>query len=185
MKPNYKKSLKFVILLLTSLVIGLASVAAYSEMFMYGSPITIGTAGVQFTAGDDTASISSQGVTSGGTVITFDLITIQLGEELTYNEAVNITNSAGSLKTINISLISLTGPFSANFAEINVTMIDAGGNVKGSVIKIVSSGGSNVTETGGQQIANGAEWRIRWTIKAKNSATNGQQIVVTFKVKVE
>jgi hypothetical protein len=185
MKINYKKSLKLVILLLTSLVIGFASVMAYSEMFMYGSPITIGTAGVQFTPGDNTTSISSLGVTSGGTVITFNLITIAPGEQKTYDEAVNITNTAGSAKTLNVSLVSLTGQFSTNFVEINVTMIDANDVVKGNVIRIVSSGSNSTTETGGQSIANTAVWRIRWVIKAKNTATNGQQIVVTFKVKVE
>ena len=185
MKTNYKKSLKFVILLLTSLLIGFASVSAYNEMFMYASPISIGIAGVQFTSGTNTTSISSQGPTSGGTVITFDTITaIQPGETRTYEQAVNITNSAGSTKTINISLVSLTGLFSANFEYINITMFDASGTQKGNSIEIVSSG-LNVTETGGQQIANNAVWRIRWIIKAKNEATNGAQIYVTFKVKVE
>jgi hypothetical protein len=184
MKFNYKKSLKFIALLLTSLVIGFASVMAYSEMFMYGSPISIGTAGMQFTNGDNTTSISSAGITGGGTLITFDLISLEPGQEKTYDEAVNVTNTSGSIKTLNVSLVSLTGQFSTNFVEINVTMIDASGAVKGNVIKIVSSG-SNVTQTGGQQIANNAEWRIRWTIRAKNTATTGQTIVVTFKVKVE
>jgi hypothetical protein len=184
MKPNYKKSLKFAILLITSLLIVFASVAAYSEMFMYGSPISIGTAGMQFTNGDNTTSISSGGITGGGTLITFNGISLEPGQEKTYEEAVNITNTSGSAKTLNVSLVSLTGQFSTNFVEINVTMIDASGAVKGNVIKIVSSG-SNVTETGGQQIANNEEWRIRWTIRAKNTATTGQQIVVTFKVRVD
>jgi len=186
MKINYKKSLKLVILLLTSLVISFASVTAYSEMFMYGSPITIGTAGVYFVAAANTTTMGgNDAINTAGTVVTFDTIpAIGPGETRTYEEAVNITNNAGSSKTINISLVSLTGPFSANFDEINITMIDASGETKGYVIKIVSSG-SNVTETGGQQILAGKTWRIRWIIKAKSDATNGQSIIITFKVKVE
>jgi hypothetical protein len=185
MKINYKKSLKLITLLITSLLISFASAQSYSELFMHGTPITIGTAGVKFTNGANTTTISTAGINSAGTEVTFNNITaIAPGETRTYEQAVNITNSAGATKTINISLYSLTGPFSANFEYINVTMFDASNTQQGTIIRIVSSG-SNVTETTGRPIANNAVWRIRWIIKAKTTATNSQSISVTFKVKVE
>lgn len=185
MNMNYKKSLKLMTLLITSMLIAIASVAAYNEMFMYATPISIGTASVQFTDGDDTSAISTLGITSAGTEVTFDNIaSIQPGETRTYEEAVNITNTSGSTKTINISLVSLTGQFSENFEYLNITMLDKDDNIKGNIIRIVSSG-DNVTETTGQQIDNNAEWRIRWIIKAKVDATQSESISVTFKVKVE
>jgi hypothetical protein len=186
MKLNYKKSLKLITLLITSLLISFVSAQSYSELFMHGTPISIGTAKVKFVAGANTTTMGGlDAINTAETVVTFDtILAIEPGEIRTYEQAVNITNGATSPKTINISLVSLTGPFSANFEYINITMIDASGTTKGNSIKIVSSG-ENVTETGGQQIANGATWRIRWIIKAKTSATNGQSINVTFKVKVE
>jgi hypothetical protein len=185
MKPNYKKSLKLLTLLMSSLIIGFISVSAYSELFMTGT-ITIGTASVHFVAGADTTTMGgANAINSQGTEVTFDQIpAIEPGETITYEKAVNITNLAASQKTINISIVSLTGPFSANFEYINITMFDETGTQKGNSIRIVSSG-TNVTETGGQAISNGAIWRIRWIISAKTTATNGESISVVFKVKVE
>jgi len=184
MKINYKKTLKFVTLLITSLLISLVSAASYSELFMYATPISIGTAKVQFTDGANTTSISSAGITGGGTEVTFDNITIEPGETRTYEQAVNITNNAASPKTINISFVSLTGQWITNFDYINVTMFSPTGTQKGNSIEIVSSG-ENVTETGGQSIPDGEIWTIRWIIKAKQGAAVTESISITFKVKVE
>jgi len=187
MKPNYKKSLKLITLLITSLLISFVSAQSYSELFMHGTPITIGIAGVKvkFTEGANTTTISTAGINSAGTEVTFNNIpAIAPGETRTYEQAVNITNNAGVTKTINVSLYSLTGPFSANFEYINITMFDVSNAQKGTIIRIVSSG-SNVTQTTGTPIANNEVWRIRWIIKAKTTATDGQLISVTFKVKVE
>lgn len=188
MNRNFRKSAKLVLLLITSLIISLASVFAYNEMFMYGTDVTIGSAGVYFVAAANTTTMGgADAINTQGTVVTFDEIPdITPGEVRTYELAVNITNNGASAKTVNISLSSLTGPWSANFAEINVTMIDIGGNIKGNVLEIVSTGyGSNQTETGGQQIGAGETWRIRWIIRAKTDATIGASIDIAFKVKVE
>ena len=186
MNINYKKTIKLIALLITSLLISLASVAAYSEMFMYGTSITIGTAGVKFvSAGNTTTMGGGDAINTQGTEVTFDTIpNIEPGEVRTYVQAVNITNNAASAKTINISFVSLTGPWSTNFDYINVTMIDASGAQKGNSIEIVSSG-SNVTWTGGQSLPSTETWAIKWIIKAKQSATETESISITFKVKVE
>ncbi len=183
MKTNYRKGIKFAVLSLTALLIGLASVAAYSEMFMYGTGITIGTAGVKFVSAGNTTTMGS--INPQGTEVTFDTIPdIEPGQVRTYIQAVNITNNAGSAQTINISFVSLTGPWSTNFDYINVTMIDPSGTPKGNSIKIVSSG-SNVTETTGQSLPNGETWTVKWIIKAKQGAVQSDAISITFKVKVE
>ena len=186
MKTNYRKAIKFAVLSLTALLIGLASVAAYSEMFMYGTGITIGTAGVKFvSAGNTTTMGGGDAINTQGTEVTFDAIpNIEPGEVRTYIQAVNITNNAGSAQTINISFVSLTGPWSTNFDYINVTMIDPSGTQKGNSIEMVSSG-SNVTETTGQSLPNGETWTVSWIIKAKQGATETESISITFKVKVE
>jgi len=185
MKTNYRKAIKFAALSLTALLISLASVAAYSEMFMYGTSITIGTAGAKFvSAGNTTTMGGGDAINTQGTEVTFDAIPdIEPGEVRTYLQAVNITNNAASAKTINISFVSLTGPWSTNFDYINVTMRDTSGTQKGNSIEIVSSG-SNVTETGGQSLPSTETWTIRWIIKAKQGATTTESISITFKVKV-
>ncbi|MCD6431763.1 hypothetical protein J7L33_03555 [Candidatus Bathyarchaeota archaeon] len=183
---NNRKIIKFAMLLLTSMLISFASVAAYTELFMHGNTITIGTASVSFTQGDDTTTMGgSDAINDQGTEVTFDQIpNIEPGEVRTYNEAVNITNGAGSTKTINISLYSLSGNWSQNFDYINITVIAKNGTAVGNTIKIVSSG-SNVTSTGDISMPPGEEWAIKWVIKAKTTATNGQSITIVFKVEVD
>jgi len=183
---NYKKTIKLIALLITSLLISFVSAQSYSELFMYGTDITIGTAGAKFVAGGNTTTMGGgDAISTQGTEVTFDTIPdIEPGETRTYIQAVNITNNAGSAKTINISFVSLTGPWSTNFDYINVTMIDASGTQKGNSIEIVSSG-SNVTETTGQPLPNGETWTVKWIIKAKQGATETESISITFKVKVE
>jgi len=183
MNVNYKKTIKLIALLITSLLISFASAQSYSELFMYGTDITIGTADVKFVAGGNTTTMGS--INTPGTEVTFNTIPdIKPGETRTYIQAVNITNNAASPKTINISFVSLTGPWSTNFDYINVTMIDASGTQQGNSIEIVSSG-TNVTETTGQSLPNGQTWTIKWIIKAKQGAAVTESISITFKVKVE
>ena len=185
MNKNYKKPLKFLILLLTSLLISFVSAQSYSELFMHGTPITIGSAGVQFVSGANTTAMgNTDAINAAGTEVTFDEISIEPGETLTYDQAVNISNTAGSTKTLNMSLSSLTGNFSTNFNYINITIFNGTGSAMGNDIEIVSSG-TNVTYTGAIQIADNAEYTVRWIINAKTTATDSESINITFKVKVE
>jgi hypothetical protein len=189
MKLNYnlnnRKSVKIAVLLVTSLLISFASVSAYTEMFMHGNNITIGTAGVTFTAGGDTSTMGGgDAINTQGTEVTFDTIpNIEPGEIRTYDQAVNITNGAGSTKNITVSFYSLTGAWSSNFDYVNVTVFAANGTAMGTTIKIVSSG-SNVTSTGIMSMLNGEVWAVQWVIKAKTTATDGQAITLAFKVEV-
>ncbi|MGB9671520.1 MAG: hypothetical protein ACPLZY_00055 [Candidatus Norongarragalinales archaeon] len=179
---NNRKAIKFAILLLTSALISFASVAAYTEMFMTAT-IGIGTASVHFVNGNNTTAIGS--INTQGTEVTFNNIpNLEPGEIRTYNEAVNITNGAGSTKAINISLYSLTGNWSNNFDYVNLTVIAANGTALGTTITILSSG-ENVTSTGDISMLNGEIWAIKLVIKAKTDATQGQSITVVFKVEVE
>jgi hypothetical protein len=186
MNVKYKKSLKIATLLITSIIIATVSAASYSELFMTGSTIRIGTPSVIFTSGSNTSEITGGDVIPAPyTTVTFDNITnIQPGETRTYEQAVNITNNAVTTKTINMSFVSLTGQFESNFDYLNITMIDASGASKGDSIQIVSSG-LNVTRTGNQQMSAGEVWAVRWIIKAKSGATDGESITLTLKVRVD
>jgi hypothetical protein len=186
MNINYKKSLKLITLLITSLLISFVSAQTYSELFMHATPITIGTAGIKFVNGTDTMTMGgADAINTPQTEVTFDIIPpIEPGETRTYYQAVNITNNAGATKTLNMSLYSLTGNFDTNFDYINVTIIAANGTSLGNSIEIVSPG-TDVTSTGNIQMANGETWTVRWIIKAKTDATQLQSIDIKLKVKVE
>jgi len=184
MNAKYKKSLKIVTLLISSIIIATVAADSYSELFMHGSDITIGTASVTFTAGGNTTLLSSAGISSAGTEVTFDTIPdIEPGATVTYEEAVNITNNAGASKDITMDLDSITGNFATNFDYVNITMIAADGSSKGTSIQIVSTG-SNVTTTGAQAMTDDEVWAVKWIIKAKTDATPTESFSITLKVTV-
>ncbi len=185
MNAKYKKSLKLVTLLITSVIVATASAQTYSELYMHGSSIAIGSASVTFTAGANTTTLGgADAINTAGTIVTFDEVPdIAPGEGITYDEAVNITNAAGASKTITIEVDSITGDFSTNFDYLNITMIAGDGSTKGNVIQMVSSG-SNVTSTGGQTMTDGEIWAIKWDLKAKAEATFGESFTVALKVTI-
>jgi hypothetical protein len=187
MNAKYKKTLKIVTLIITSLIIATVSAASYSELFMYGTDITIGSAGVIFTAGSDTSEVTGgTGIVSPYTTVTFDNMTnIQPGETRTYSEAVNITNSAGVTKDVSIDLDgSLSGAFSDNFDYIYISMVNGTGTTQGTQIQLLPTG-SNVTSTGSVSMSDGEVWSVSWIIKAKIDATDGQAVSLTLKVTVQ
>jgi hypothetical protein len=148
---------------------------------MRATPIRIGAADVKFVDGLNTTSIGS--INTAGTEVTFTGMSVDPGETKTYEQAVNITNTLTSEKTLNISLSSLTGPFSANFEYINITVIDNSGTTKGTIY--ITSSGQNDTDTGNMQIpGNNIEWTVKWIIKAKTGATSNAEINVVLIMKV-
>jgi len=183
MKLNYKKSLKLITLLITSAIIATVAADTYSELFMYGSGITITDNRVILVAGTDTPTISTNGVENSGTTVTFDKITIAKDETLTYNETVKIQNNAGGSRNIVLDMTSLTGPFSTNFDYIYITVYD-GATPMGNQIQILPSG-SNVTTTGSISMPDSEIWTVQWIIKAKVDATPTDQIDLTVKVTVQ
>jgi len=184
MNAKYKKSLKLVTLLITAILIATGSVFAYSELFMYGSDITITDTRVSLVNGADTLTISTNGVENSGTTVDFDQITIAVDELLTYDEAVNIQNTAGSDKDLDLTVTGLTGEFSTNFDYIYITVFDSNPTQQGAQIQMLPSG-SNVTTTGSIQIPNGATWTVQWTIKASVGATAAQSIDITVQLTVQ
>ena len=187
MNTNYKKAIKLMALLLTSLLIGFVSAQTYTELFMYGNNITIGTAEVKFIAGANTTTMGgSDAINTAGTTVTFDQIpNIKPNAETTYEQAVNITNGGSAAKNITLTLESTTGNFSTNFDYLNITIIAANGTELGNDIQLVSSG-TNVTTSGTiSSITNGETWTVRWIINTKADAVNGESFSVTLKVKVE
>ena len=184
MNVKFKKSLKIVTLLIISVIIATGAVNAYSELFMYGSDITITDSRVILVNGVNTLTISTNGVENSGTTVTFDNINIAVDEILTYDEAVNIQNTAGSAKDIDLEVTGLTGPFSTNFDYIYITMFNPSDVQQGAQIRMLPSG-SNVTTTGSVSIPNGQTWTVQWIIKASVDATASESIDITVQLTVQ
>jgi hypothetical protein len=184
MKAEYRKALKIMVLLLTSMLISFVSAATYSELYMKATPITISGAQLKFTLGANTTDIGT--INSAGTEVTFTGMTVNVSETKTYEQAVNITNYGSGTKTINLTLSSLTGPFSANFEFINITILDENEDQQGNMIRITPYAGQNVTSTGNIQMPGGnTEWTVKWVIKAKTDASEGAEVNVILILRVE
>jgi hypothetical protein len=180
MQINHKKGLKLVTLLLTSLLIAFASAETFSEIYMNSSPITITGPGLYFSDGDNTTSLGT--IFYGGTEVNFTGMSVEKGETSTYEEAVNITNNAGSSKNITITVTSTSGNLTA-FNYVTITIIDETGNPKGNQIYL-SPTVSNTT-TGKIVIDNGKVWAVKWEIRAIASADAGTLLGVFTKLTVE
>jgi hypothetical protein len=183
MNAKYKKSLKIVSLLITSIMIAIGSVNAYSQLFMYGT-ITITDSRVILLNSSNTTTLSTYGVENSGTTVTFDKISIAVDELLTYNDAVRIQNNAGSTKNVVLDVTSLTGPFSTNFEYVYITVFDTTPTQAGNQIQMVPSGG-NVTTTGTISIPDGETWTVQWIIKASVDATATEAIAMTVQLTVQ
>ncbi len=186
MNAKLKKSMKIVTLLTVSLIIATVSAETYNELFIHGSSIGIGTAAVFLSNGSNTTAISSAGISTAKTEVTFNNIPdLTPGETRIYEQAVNITNNAGATKNVAIDLVagSLVGPFSDNFDYIYIRMVNAAGVTQGVQIQILPSG-SNVTSTTSVPMADQAIWAVQWELKAKVDAHIGDEIALTLKVTV-
>jgi len=172
MKPNYKKSLKLITLLITSLLIAAVSADVYNYMFLNASigveglPLAWaqGTdSGVTFTPAGATCSISGLQGPAGGTKI--------------YSYAVGLAASAAT--TFHLRIVSVTGA-NTSMSSIVVRLYDTtSGDSKGNMTVWTGSAvGSDLTDL---QIANGETWRFQWEISWADGAAGS----VSVKLKVE
>jgi hypothetical protein len=108
MKINYKKSLKFVTLLLTAIIIGAVSATTYRYMYIQGS-ITVSSAKLIWLAGADVPNTNITGSTAS------QAVSIEQGTPLNFTEALFLknTNSTGSFSYN----ITITTPLSSSDFE--------------------------------------------------------------------
>ncbi|MDH7564664.1 MAG: hypothetical protein QHH24_07310 [Candidatus Bathyarchaeota archaeon] len=182
MKIEHKRILKLATILLSSLFIASVSASVYYTMFMNA---TVGVAAnkVQFWAGSDFA-------TAGGSIsdarqkVTFSSMDGLNGSVTTITDPVRINNTDSSNGyTIELKLDSWTGDTETDLYYVNVTMYD-GSTKKGDTIYLVPGGSGQVSTTGQQTIAAGANWRVQWDIYWKGSATASDSVTVNLKLEV-
>jgi len=107
MNINYKRSIKFITLLIISLLIATVSADVYRYMYIDGS-ITVGSAKLIWLQGDDVPD-----ATISGSTVTLDL-GVEQGTPLNFTEALFLKN-VNSTGSFNINLTETTVVLSSDF----------------------------------------------------------------------
>jgi len=182
MKINYKKSLKLITLLITSILIATVSASTYSTMFMNA---TVGVTGnkVQFWEGADFSDVGGS-ITDARQKVTFSSMNGQNGSLTTISDPVEINNTDSTNGyNIALKLDSWTGNSSTVLYYINITMYD-GTTKKGTTIYLLPGGSGQVETTGQQPIPASAVWKVQWDIYWQGTATTSDSVTVNLKLEV-
>jgi len=177
MKLNYKKSLKFITLLLASLLIATVSATVYTQMFLNA---TVGVAGlslkwVQGNNGDVTCSIV-------GSICTLTDLDGYPGQTTIYNDTVRITNAGSNAATFNITTTQCQGSTN-NLTSIYVKIYN---NTDSSLLYTLDVWESNAigNPLTNLQIGAGVTWKLGWEITWYGNATVSDYVNVALRLDV-
>lgn len=179
MKINYKKSLKLITLLLSSILIATVSAGVYYSLTMT-STISVATTDVYFVKGVDNVTA---GVTLGSDNTTAQLTALKAYPNITttYNDPIKVRNNATSGSTnIRLGHVSLSGD-ATQFIFVNFTLM----GTEERALDYTSDGSSWAipsTQTDWISIPTGLEWSIKIETKAKAGATSAS---VTIEIAVD
>ncbi len=178
MNVNYKKGLKLVFLMITSLLIATVSATIYDYMNLNG------TVGVQ---GMSLAWVSGNDAISAGTSIngvTANLAQLKGPPNGTriYADPVRLNNTGGSAQSFNLTISSITGDTSY-LDSIYVRMYSF--NTSAWIGNLTAwSGGAKGSDLTGLSIPSNNMWRFQWEITWKATATTSQSVAVNLKIQV-
>jgi hypothetical protein len=174
MKTNIKKSLKFITLLISTLLIGTASAAIYYSLQLSA---TVGVASLKL-------AWNNQGLDEGvnaqinGVYCTLSGLNAPIGGNATYEKAIGIEATAAT--TFDIEVVDVTGSNTTNLDYIKVELFDANNQSKGDFY--VWQNNQKGTGLTNLSISNGEVWRLQWTIAWKTSAQSSDSVTVSLKV---
>jgi hypothetical protein len=183
MKKNYKKSLKFITLLLASLLIATVSATVYYSLSME-TKITVGTTWVKFISADDTPS----GSTITDTTCSLSLSTLA-NSTLVYEKAIGLSNTYTDNRYIRLRHVSVspngTAPVS-NFTYVKFYLLDASLTAQASLNYTTSGDNWSVTSTTNWiAIPGSTTWYIKVETFSPAGATAGTQCTITIAVDVQ
>jgi hypothetical protein len=173
MNAKYKKSLKIVTLLITSLIIATVAADTYVYMYINGS-VTVGTAQLVWIAGTDAPGST---VINGGTV-TLPL-TVQPGVNQNFTEALFLKNQDSADHNMTVTVTTAITP-AGDFDIANAYIY---GNSTGSwvyvdTLTLTSASDQYSTYTGNTPLTAGNYYRFTFEIQAKTSATGPYSFVL-------
>jgi signal peptidase I len=184
MKMYYKKSLKIVTLLVTTLLIATASATVYNYLYITS---TIGVQGdpIKFTPGADyiSAKGTAQGISSDNQTVAFNGMIGVNGTLRTYSDPLRIRNTDPTNSYTVQVRVDGTWTENSNIKYINITIINYSNNETLGRISLVPGGG-NTTAFAGSGITMGpnALWRVQWDIFWLSSATSSDTTTVNLRL---
>ncbi len=164
-----KKSLKFITLLLTSLMIAGVSAATYNYMYITGS-VTIGNAKILWLAGTDAPS----GTSIAGTTVTLPF-QIGNGTQQNFTSCLFLKNRDTSSHTLNVSITTSVASAGFNAAEIFIYKNSTGSWT------YVSGGTLDMTTTSSSinnSLIAGGYFRLTFYLDAKTDASGTYNFAV-------
>ncbi len=194
---KHKKSLRFGLLLLSTLLITSASALVYYSI-VARTTATTSTAGVKFLTGSDTPAgyfINSAGTYASISVKSYPNAT------LTYDRALNVSNTDASTHQVRIRSVAISGGSSSyqnSTSKIEFDFLNAAGTVQGSITytapgkttwtQTATGTGACITGscTSAQYVtisANPTQWTIRIITVADAAAATG--VVTTIDVAID
>jgi len=177
MKISFRKSLKLIALLITSLLIATVSAAVYNYMYLQASPISAKTAKVVFANGSD-ATAAGTDVGTNGTYVKFTSLSGWPNATRVYENATVIKNVDTAVNfACLLSRDSWSGSGTGSISQLYVKIYNAGGTLQGT---LDVKAGNTTTFT----IPFGAIWRLEWNIKWSATALSTDTITVTLALKV-
>jgi len=176
-KIPFKKSMKFLTLLLTSMIIVTASATVYYSLSLE-SEVTVGAPVVKFvTAEDFTGDLTDSWVRLN--------LKSYPNTTLTYEKAINISNTDGSNgHTFWLTPGDPTGDSSSNWGFINYTVYNNAGAVQDTLNYTGGASWSNTGQTSQMTIGASEEWTIRVVTKSPSTAINGAVCNIVISVDV-
>jgi len=175
-KIRYKRLVKLLTLLVTSMLIATVSAAVYNYMYVQSEDISTKTPKVTFaSAADSTASGFSAG--TNGTYASFNSMAGWPNATRTYQAACAIQNSHTAAVEIELKF-DLAGDWSGDTGQVDsMTVIlrdSAGGTQQGSTINVGTVGSS----TAAINIPASTTWVVEWNIKWNANAQSTHQVTV-------
>jgi len=173
MNMNLKKSLKFITLLISALLISTVSASIYSYMNMNSTGIGVkSTYDVNFYAGADYTNAGGS-ITNNRQTVTFTSMQGSNGSLATYSDPVRICNNSTTTTTYNVELAFDSWTFQGNalttLQYTNVTVFSSSDARIGSM-SLIPAGGGN--QTAGAHDLTASDWyRVQWDIMWYPNAT--------------
>jgi len=175
----FRKETKLVTLLLTSLLIASVSASVYYSLSLEGR-VEVSAPKVKLvTASDFVGNLTDSWVRL--------YLKSYPNATLTYERAVNISNTGGTNATFRLTPSDPTGSPAANWTFVNFTVYDNSipGQVKGTLNYTVSGGNwQNSGQTGTMTIGAGVEWTIRVKTRSPSGATLGAVCKIVISIDV-
>ena len=177
MKINYRKSLKLITLLITSLLIATVSAEIYDYLYQ-DATISVEGLTLEWTLGADNATAGTQ--IAGSTCTLTNLKGPPNGTRI-YGDPARLNNTGASSTTFDLLIDQVTGNTSQMDSIIvklyNVTNDASMGNLT------VWSGGSQGSDLTSLTIAANTKWRFQWEVTWKSTATTSHSVTVNLKIR--